>query len=243
MGQPANRRALLLSILAIGLLVTSPVALVLAIVSVRRTETPVEVVTGDQEIVTRDAKIGNYLPAALDNDRVELAIPEGWKHFGRDSGRYLVKLARTKGSMPSIEFTVDPRGLEGMQTVTEDNLREFAELVSQQMDKSALLEPVIPMIIGKTPCARYVKKVVLKKSDGKRVSAELQSLKILRGGRLYTIDLTVLPKTMQKEQGAAYSVCASLRFCKMAEASTLPTNAAEQPAAADAKETRGAKDS
>jgi hypothetical protein len=155
--------------------------------------------------------IGDYMPP-LDDDRVEIAKPQGWQAMPRDSA-FLTRFYRTnRNGLPRIEITVEPRTYGDLATVTSENVEQFVKLVAERLGDLELVEKVIPLQIGDTPCARYVGRVDLKLSAGQTISAERQRLLVLQDGRLYTIDLLVMPKTLRQSRDAAYAVCAGLRF-------------------------------
>ncbi len=155
--------------------------------------------------------IGDYMPP-LDDDRVEIAKPQGWQALPRDSA-YLTRFFQTnRNGLPRIEITVEPRTYGEIESVTADNVEQFAKLVAKDLGDLELIENVLPLQIGETACARYVGRVDLKLAAGQTINAERQRLLVLQGGRLYTIDLLVLPNTLRQSRDAAYAVCASLRF-------------------------------
>lgn len=168
-------------------------------------------VPGVTKIPAGELAIGDYMPP-LDEDRIEIAKPKGWLAFPRDSN-FLTRFYQTnRNGLPRIEIKVEPKTYDDLATVTPENVEQFAKLVAVELGDLKLVEAVLPLQVGDTPCARYVGLVELKLPTGKKISAERQRLIVLQDGRQYTIDLLVLPNTLRKSRNAAYAVCASLRF-------------------------------
>lgn len=178
---------------------------------------------GDREVLKKNVSVDleHYLPP-LDHDRVEVAPPAGWRPLPRDN-EYLARFYKhDRNALPRIEIRVED-GAFSMTTVTEDNVAEFAEEVAKQLGEAkagSLLEPVLPMVINETPCARYVEALKLKMPSG-LAPAERQRLLVLYGGRLYTIDLLVLPDTLKSSRDEAYAVCAGMRFLDVSSRPTV----------------------
>ena len=178
-----------------------------------------------KEVPQTRLPIGDYLPP-LDEDRIEIASPENW-HVSDYDRKYLKRFFKTdQNGLPHIRVNVEQRRFGELETVSKDNLEQFAKLVAAEFEQrgTKLLEPVISMSIGDTPCARYVMAVRLKLGDGKPVMAERQSLLVLNDGRLYTIDLLVLPETLLESRDAAYAVCASFRFFDSSDHTTADSD-------------------
>ncbi len=168
-------------------------------------------VRGVTKIPEDKLAIGDYMPP-LDDDRIEIAKPQGWRALPRDSD-YLTRFYEANpNGLPRIEITVEARSYGDLETATSENVEQFAELVAADLAALELVENVIPLQIGDTACARYVGLVELKLAAETKISAERQRLLVLQDGRLYTIVLLVLPNTLRRSRDAAYAVCASLRF-------------------------------
>jgi len=181
---------------------------------------PVRVtVPGVTKIPADKLAIGDYMPP-LDDDRIGIAKPQGWRALPRNSA-YLTRFYQSNPNrLPRIEITVEVRTYGDLETVMSENIEQFAKLVAADLGDLELVENVVPLQIGDTACARYVGRVELILAAEKKISAERQRLLVLQDGRLYTIDLLVLPNTLRRSRDAAYAVCASLRFGK---GSALPT--------------------
>ncbi|MFV1964869.1 MAG: hypothetical protein ACC628_05565 [Pirellulaceae bacterium] len=161
---------------------------------------------------TPTVELSDYLPV-LDDGRVEIAPPAGWNVLPR-GGSHLTRFYKNnRNGLPRIEVKVEDRRYGDISTVTTDNVGKFAERVAAELEERGkrLLEPVIPMVLGEVPCARYVTLLQLTMGE-KTISAERQHLLVLHGGRLYTIDLSVLPATLKQSRDAAYAICSGLRF-------------------------------
>jgi hypothetical protein len=167
------------------------------------------------EIVRIDAAeltVGDYLPP-LDGGRIEVAPPSGWRPMPRDS-EYLVRFYKQdRNSLPRLNVTVEEGAVGGISDATAENIAEIALALGEELiaKETALLEPVVPMVIGTVPCARYVSNLNLKLATN-TILAERQTLVVVRGGRRYVIDVLVLPNRLRQGKDAAYAVCAGLRF-------------------------------
>ncbi len=164
---------------------------------------------GLKEIAVSDLKIGvgEYMPP-LDEGRIELALPESWKFLSRHES-YVVRFYHVDAnSLPRILVTVEEDSWDAAPTVSRENVEQFARYVARQLDEKGtkLIEPVKSMMIGPTPCARYV--VAGKYHD---VAVERQVLKTQLADRLYTIELQVFEGTILRYRDAGYAVAASLR--------------------------------
>jgi len=154
---------------------------------------------------------GRPFPAPLDSGRVELSAPAGWDWFPRDSA-YITRLFKTsQGALPRILVTaVDaPTGLPA--DITPENVEQLREYIAGELvveDIKPLEPPKAIQIDGKA-LVRYVRGGKLKNA-----SVERQVLLVLRGGRLYTIELQSFPADTEAERDAAYAVAGSMKFSK-----------------------------
>jgi hypothetical protein len=162
-----------------------------------------------KEVAISDLKtgVGEYMPP-LDEGRIELALPEGWKFLSRHAD-YVVRFYHADpNSLPRILVTVEEATWDAAPTVSRENVEDFARHVARQLDENdtKLIEPVKPMMIGPTPCARYV-------AAGKHhdVAVERQVIQTQLADRVYTIELQVFEGTILQYRDAGYAVAASLR--------------------------------
>lgn len=233
-------RAIFLSLLAVFVLLgcskSQPVSKALPAQSVsieqptKKTKAPTvsisEIIRVDATKLTVDA----YLPP-LDDGRIEVASPTGWRPMPRDS-KYLVRFYKQdRNSLPRLSVTVEEEAVGGISDATEENITDVVRVLGEELaaKETALVEPVVPMVIGGIPCARYVSNLKLKLATN-TILAERQTLVVVRGGRRYVIDLLVLPNRLLQGKDAAYAVCAGLRFLEAA-ASPEPAATPETPAA------------
>ena len=185
------------------------------------------------EVVRIDATqltVDDYLPP-LDGGRIEVAPPSDWRPMPRDS-KYLVRFYKQdRSSLPRLNVTVEEGEIGGIADATEENITKIALALGEELTAkgTALVEPVVPMVIGTVPCARYVSQLNLKLATN-TIRAERQTLVVVRGGRRYKIDLLVLPNRLLQGKDAAYAVCAGLRFPETAT-SPQPAGKFETPAA------------
>jgi hypothetical protein len=181
----------------------------------RPTGTPTSQVGRQEEQIlqrTPTVELGAYLPP-LDDGRVEIAPPDGWGVLPRDSA-YLTRFFKeNRSGLPRIDVRVEADRYGDLGTATDQSVEEFAQQVAAELEAEGTkpLEPVLPMLLGDVPCARYVVATKLRMGD-RVIAAERQRLLVLRDGRLYTVDLLVLAQTLKKDRDAAYAVVAGLRF-------------------------------
>lgn len=158
--------------------------------------------------VSKLPPLDDYLPP-LDDGKVQIAPPKGWKVMGREKN-YLTRFYLSDQiGFPRILITVDASMLEGIDTVTPENVSELASATAASLKerKAAVLEAPRPMIIGDNALVRYVLKA--KQRD---VALEKQMLQTVVNGRLYTVDLQVNAGDIEKHRDAAYAVAAGLKF-------------------------------
>ena len=165
--------------------------------------------------------IGDQMPP-LDEGRLLLSKPKDWFPAPR-SRSYVVQFYRDKTRQvrfPRVWVHAINSPFDGMVTVEEDQVTEFAELMAERLKEKQVevIEPVRPMIIGGIPCTRYVRATSFTGRDGKALLAERQVIDILAGGRLYTVELHVPPRKMLDYRDYGYAVVASMKFPKAAEA-------------------------
>ena len=162
--------------------------------------------------------IGGLMPP-MDDGRVVLAPPQDWYVAPRRRG-YVVQFYRDKTRqvrIPRVWVTVEVSPFDDLETAGVDQLQQFTQRVAERLDADGitLIEPVRPMVIGSTPCVRYVRQTIFTREKGgkkERMTAERQVLEILVDGRLYTVDLHVPSRKMLAYRDAGYAVAASMQF-------------------------------
>ncbi|MCO6457885.1 MAG: hypothetical protein J5I93_21485 [Pirellulaceae bacterium] len=180
--------------------------------------------------------IGEPMPV-LDEGRLVLSGPRDW-YRSPQSRKYLVEFYLDKNRqvrVPRIWVTVEESPYDGLTDVDESNVSEFARLVAQRLeaDGTELVEQVLPMLIGRTACARYVRQTKFSSTErGKTTSitAERQILEVLAGGRLYVVDLHVPIRKMLAYRDAGYAVVASMEFLPQVPADAPAEGGATEPA-------------
>jgi hypothetical protein len=180
----------------------------------------------------QDAALKTYaaadLPAVeeplppLDDGTVLLSPPKGWRRLPRDS-KYLLRLVKgaEENSLPRITVTAEPAP-ENMADVTEENAAEFAALMeelSAAVQGRKLLEPERPIVLGDYVWSRHVRQ--LRARGSKTGLAVVQSLTTARGGRIYTLELTVsaagesstdFAAAVRAHRDEAYALAANWKF-------------------------------
>ena len=98
---------------------------------------------------------------------------------------------------------------EDLQNVTEENLESFCERLTKwhEEEELKLLEPIVPLVLGNTSWARFVRG-----GKSRKFSLERQFLQTVVDGRLYTVEMQVFPKTILKHRDHAYAVGAGMKF-------------------------------
>ena len=167
--------------------------------------------------------------------KLEVSGPVDWGLAPRSSDYiarfYLDRTRRTR--LPRIWLTAKTIPEPAIATVTKENVVEYATNVAKQLASESdqeLLEPVIPMLIGNRPCARYVRKTRFKFKDGNNVRsivAERQILVTMVAGREFTVDLHILPGEIKQFRDLAYAVLAGIKFLDATE--PAPEDLPEEP--------------
>ena len=171
--------------------------------------------------------------------KLEIASPVNWGWAPRNS-QYVARFYRDKTRrtrFPRIWVTVKTLSQPTIETVTRDNVMEYAKSIAKQLKEEStapLLESVKPMVIGDRPCARYVRKTRFKLKDGnneRSIVTERQVLQTIVSGRQFTVELHVLPGEITKFRDLAYAVLAGMNFLDTAEPGQT-----EEPAASETGE-------
>lgn len=162
--------------------------------------------------------VGDYLPP-LDDGRVEIAPPEGWKTLPRHADFLVVfNKGESANDFPRISITASDTS-SGIADVTEDSAGAFAEAMAKQLrseKKSFIAEPPKPIILGDQTWSRYVRNPIY---NGEPIA--IQMLQTVRGGRQYNVELIVNVKVqdqyaedLKAGRDAAYAVAANMKFLK-----------------------------
>lgn len=183
----------------------------------------------------------------LDEGRVELSPPKGWRVLPRNP-KYLLRLVKGAGdnSLPRLTVTAEPAP-DGMADVIEENFTEFARQMEQRSAAVAgrkILEPERPIFVGDYLWSRHVRQLRARGSSSGLVA--VQSLATARGGRLYVIELTVespgdssddFAKAVLAHRDAAYALAANWKFIGAAaeQAAAAPEKEESPPEAAPAR--------
>ena len=154
------------------------------------------------------------LGAALDDGRIRIAGPEGWRLQPRSQEYLALFLEDPQDRFPRILITHEEGDPGAFQTLTEDNVDAFAKSLAEQLDEAERdVREIRPMIIGERPCVRYV---IFGKTNLHKV--ETQHLTTVVDGRIYRVDLTDYRQTTEEEppikkhRDHAYAVMAGLDF-------------------------------
>lgn len=180
-------------------------------------------------------------PIPVEPGKLEVSGPVDWGLAPRSSDYiarfYLDRTRRTR--LPRIWITAKAISEPTVENVTKDNVVEYATNVAKQLASESdqeLLEPVIPMLIGNRPCARYVRKTRFKFKDGnnlRSIVAERQVLVTIVAGREFTVDLHILPGEIKQFRDLAYAVFAGMKFLETTK--PAPEDLPEEPVVNEAK--------
>ncbi|MBC7855750.1 MAG: hypothetical protein IAF94_20155 [Pirellulaceae bacterium] len=158
------------------------------------------------------------LQRPLDEGRLAICPPADWGFFPQ--ANYLVVFAKGKVSeLPRMTVAAidSPYGSED---TTEDNAQALAKNIQQKLakDKKNIREKPKPVILADRVWVRHVRQV----SQGGSPCA-VQSLQIVRDGRLYSLEMfsaakddspASLAAAVGKDRDTAYTVAANAKFTK-----------------------------
>jgi hypothetical protein len=171
-------------------------------------------------------KLGDYLPP-LDKDRLELAPPEGW-HVPSASRQYIVRVQKSaKEKYPSVTVTAEDYEDQGIQNVSEENVKQFAAQVADAVnkDKSA----VQPRRIGGFVGVAYAKRAKIRQPVTRIL--DVLYLETVVGGRKYRFELRSEEGSLDTDRPYLYAVANGTRFLEAAsEAKHEPAPAPEPEA-------------
>jgi hypothetical protein len=160
----------------------------------------------------------NQLPPAsldlppLDGGRLEVPTPDKWAPLSQKKEYVVAFQVKGRTGFPQIVITAED--VEHAD-VTKENVAAYAAEVQAKLDAQMaakqvlVLEPAKAIVLGRNAYARYVLKG---RKQGKDVATlERQMLRTVRGGRQYTIDLTVTDD-LTAHRDHAYALGAGIRF-------------------------------
>lgn len=197
--------------------------------------------------------IGDYLPP-LDEGRVEVAPPEGWKPLSRRSSYLAAFVAGNPSDLPRIVVTTGEPPAADLGDTTDENAGALAAALDAQLRQDAtkvVPEPCLPIVLGERAFVRHVRLARLSGDP-----AVIQSLQTVAGGRLYTVELICnvnaadgreYMKSLKEHRDQGYAVAAHLKFgdpappvepppAEAAPVEAVPPEAAEKPADKPAEE-------
>jgi hypothetical protein len=193
-----------------------------------QTEKPQGAASEDSSYQAGDlsVKIGDYMPP-LEGGKLEIASPEGWD-WARPGGDYLVGFVphgSELNSLPRILVSGEDSPYPSVSQVTADNLKEFAQTVSDSIAGEEIAESVRPLILGENAFACHV-------TYAKRKNAVVsrQILETVVAGRRYAVRLEVYERQFDKHRDAAYAVAMSMKFSASGDS---PSPVAEAPEVED----------
>jgi len=180
------------------------------------------------------------LQRPLDEGRLAICPPADWAFSPQ--ANYLVVFAKGKVSeLPRLTVAAAESPF-GPADTSEDNALVLAKDIQKRLEKEKknVREKPKPIKLGGQVWVRHVRQV----SQGGSPCA-VQSLQIIRGGRLYTLELfsaaksdspTSLDAAVKEFRDVAYAVAANARFTKEGGGAASPPPAEEKPAEKPANE-------
>jgi hypothetical protein len=166
-------------------------------------------------------KLEDSLPP-LDEGRIEVAAPEGWRPMSRNMD-FVARFAPkgVSGSTPPrILVTAAAAPGDSPKTLTASDAAAFEAYMGPILDKELsgkkdIRETPRTLIIGDRPWSRYV----LARKTKQGVPVDGQVLKTVANGRIYTMELQVYHQTNMIEfRDEAYAIAAGMKFPKVAAA-------------------------
>jgi hypothetical protein len=150
-------------------------------------------------------ELGDYMPP-LDDERIEVAPPEGW-YIPSASLKYIVRFQLdTQTKYPSIIVTGED--YEPIFNVSEDNVKAFAAQVKRDQEVPAVKPIEVGQFIGVT----YRKQAKEKQSINKIL--ERLFLDTVVAGRKYTIELRTREGSLAEAQPHLFAVAHGIKFLK-----------------------------
>lgn len=188
------------------------------------------------------AKVGSYLPP-LDEGRVEVAPPSGWRPLPRDS-KYLARFVQEEANeLPRIVALVDDSPSPEVSEANAENIGELIKPLTAEAKKGKrkVVEPVRPIALGDRVFARHVR--IARFNDE---PCAIVSLQTVSDSRLYTFELYVpagsdgseYAKFVKQHQDAVYATAGRMKLKGDSDAASEPEPTAtgepagtEEPAA------------
>ena len=162
--------------------------------------------------------VGDPLPP-LDDGRVEIAGPAGWRPLPRNSSQYLTGFSKGQPSqLPRIVVLAEDAPA-GSADTTEANAHELAATLDAEQradEMKAVQEHCLPIVLGDRTFVRHVR---LARMSGEPLV--IQSLQTVAGGRLYSVELICAVdaadgreyvQSLKKHRDLGYAVAANMRF-------------------------------
>lgn len=187
--------------------------------------------------------VDDPLPRPLDGNRLEICPPKTWKFSSQ--ANYLVVFAKGKVSELPRMTVMAADSPFGKDDTTEENVQELAKKIQSKLDKDGkrIREKTKPVNLGGHLWVRHVRQ----SSQGGTPCA-VQSLQIVRDGRLYTLDATAAAKddspaslaaAVRSIRDMAYAVAANAKFAN--DAGGLPSTPATEEKPPETEETKPAE--
>jgi hypothetical protein len=151
--------------------------------------------------------LGDYLPP-LDNDRIEVAPPEGWYVPPRSSAYVLRVQKDMKSNYPSIIITAEDYDAADIVDVSGDNVRRFGDRVAAALKKER--SAVRTVEVGGFVGVGYGKRG--KVSTPVTTILELACLETVVAGRKYRIELRSEEGSLEEDEPYLLALAGGIRF-------------------------------
>ncbi|MFN0021112.1 MAG: hypothetical protein ACKVP0_22935 [Pirellulaceae bacterium] len=173
------------------------------------------------------------LPRPLDGNRLEICPPADWKFSSQ--ANYLVVFAKGKVSELPRMTVAGVDSPFGKDDTTEENAQALAKNIQKKLEKDGrnIREKAKPIKLGELVWVRHVRQ----SSQGGTPCA-VQSLQIVRDGRLYSLEAFSAAKddspasmanAVKGIRDMAYAVAANAKFVKESGGSPSAPPAEEKP--------------
>lgn len=208
--------------------------------------TPALIKTGVKHYERSDLPaVDEDLFVIVDGGRIEIAPPEQWTVAPRQKNYLVLFVPGKLNDLPRISVTVVDSPF-GNEDTSEENAAALAKAVQTALENDKakrVRELPKAIVLGGRAWVRHVRQATMSKE-----LCAVQSLQIVRGGRLYTIELISQAKSdaqadiaaaVTRHRDRAYAVAANIRFTQEAGFGAPPLSnekpAEERPAAKPAE--------
>jgi hypothetical protein len=170
-------------------------------------------------------KLSPKTPVPAEGGKMDIYAPLAWDWVPRSKEH----LARFRSGRINAITVHNSEPYTALKDVTKENQDQFVSQIQAALDKELenhkfLVFKVAPITLdgiapeGEQPDGRpfigahYVRRVAMKRPDGKSVKVDLLFLVTVVGGRKYSVELRAQAETVHQTRPAAHAVAAGLKF-------------------------------